>query len=229
MTALRKALASDIASGLAGWLQLQIVQRLGELSGEDAARLVVAQVVNAQGRYKPATSQLPRNWGSTKKRIDIALKGRSDSAALWYGAIEIKWAGLSSDLDAVRLALVQDVMRLAFIKTANLNAHFLVLGGSTAGLLRLFDDRHRQAAARESRRIAFRRLLSRRMKYPSGSLTYPEWNVQFPKAGDRIPPSVFGGYTGKLSAALLAVAASTVSSEIVGNVYVWQCSRRDRS
>ncbi len=86
----RGDLAFDVAAGLSGWLQLQIVQRLGGLSGEDSARLVVAQIVNAQGRYEPATSQLPPNWGSTKKRVDIALKGRSAGAETWYGAVEIK-------------------------------------------------------------------------------------------------------------------------------------------
>ena len=73
----RQKLAAEIAAGLAGWYQLQCAQKLGDLAGEDSARFLTAQILNAQGRFAPATSQLPKNWGNTKKRVDIAIKGRS--------------------------------------------------------------------------------------------------------------------------------------------------------
>lgn len=221
----RLDLASDLAAGLSGWFQLQVVQKLGDLSGEDSARLVAAQIVNAQGRYEPATSQLPKNWGATKKRVDVALKARSAGAETWYGAIEIKWPGAAFDPDQVRLHAVQDAMRVAFIETNVLNAHFLLLGGSSDSLTLLFDTAHPQAANRESRRQAFATLFSRDPNQPNGEATHAVWSQQFPEAGGRVPSTVFSGFNGKLKTKLLASAEARVGGVGRGFVYVWQCNR----
>jgi hypothetical protein len=221
----RQDLASDIAAGLAGWYQLHHIQKLGELAGEDSARFIVAQIVNAQGRYAPATSQLPQNWGSTKKRVDVAIKGRTQGAANWYGAIEIKWPGSAFDAHQIRLLVVQDAMRLAFIETANLNAHFLVLGGSQATFQKLFDAPHPNAPDREDRRVAFGQLLSRDTNQRNGSLTPAVWSQRFAEAGDRLPVTVFDNFDGRLKCELLASAESQVAGNAVGKVYVWQCNR----
>lgn len=224
----RPDLARDIAAGLSGWLQLQIVQKLGDLSGEDAARLVTAQIVNAQGRYAPATSQLPPNWGSTKKRVDIALKARSTDAETWYGAIEIKWPGAAFDAGQMRAQVVQDAMRLTFISTNMLNARFLVVGGSSASIERLFDTPHPRATGQESRRLAFVDLFRRRLKKPHGEATFDVWSKEFPDAGSRVPDTVFSHFRGKLKTELIAVARARVGGRpenVMGRVYVWQCKR----
>jgi len=221
----RLDLASDLAAGLSGWFQLQVVQKLGNLSGEDAARLVAAQIVNAQGCYEPATSQLPKNWGATKKRIDIALKARSKGAQTWYGAVEIKWPGAAFDPHQVRLQAVQDAVRLAFIRTSLLNAHFLLLGGTSESLTLLFDTQHPQANDRESRRQAFAALFSRDLGQPKGEATYGIWSQEFPEAGSRVPSTVFSGFNGKLKTQLLASSEARVGGVVRGSVYVWQCNR----
>ena len=221
----RSAFATHLASGLAGWHQLQVVQSLGDLSGEDTARSLVAQIINAQGQFAPATSQLPPNWGATKKRIDVALLGRSAGAVVWYGAIEIKWPGAAFDADQVRQHIVQDAMRLAFVNTNGVNAKFLVVGGNSAAISTLFDNPHPNAADRENRRIAFNELLPRNLANPNGHLTHARLATQFPEAGERIPQTTFNGFDGRLKTELLACAEATVGRNAVGTVFIWQCNR----
>lgn len=221
----RSVFAVHLASGLAGWHQLQVVQSLGDLSGEDTARSLVAQIINAQGRFAPATSQLPPNWGGTKKRVDVALLGRSAGAVVWYGAIEIKWPGSAFDPHQIREAIVQDAMRLAFVNTNGVNAKFLVVGGNSASIDKLFDAQHPHAPDRESRRIAFGELLSRDLADPGRHLTHGRWSTQFPKAGERIPQATFNEFDGRLKTELLACAKATVGGTTVGTVFVWQCNR----
>lgn len=221
----RSTFAIHLASGLAGWHQLQVVQNLGDLSGEDTARSLVAQIINAQGQFAPATSQLPPNWGPTKKRIDVALLGRTTGAAVWYGAIEIKWPGTAVDPHQVRQHIVQDAMRLAFVNTNGVNAKFLVVGGNSTAISKLFDNPHPNAADRESRRVAFNELLSRDLENPDGHLTHSLWSTQFPEAGERIPQTTFNVFNGRLKAELLARADATVGGNTVGTTLIWQCNR----
>jgi len=221
----RANLAEDLAAGLAGWLQLQAVQNLGDLSGEDSARLVAAQIVNAQGKYAPATSQLPPNWGSTKKRVDVALKGRTVGAEVWYGAIEIKWPGNAFDVSKTRELVIQDAMRLTFIRTSMLNAHFLVLGGSSEAMRRVFDAPHPNAPKQEGRRKFFKKLFSRSLRNPLGEAKHESWSKHFPKAGTRIPESIFDDFRGKLKTELVARGTARVGGIAYGRVYVWQCNR----
>ncbi|MHB0981023.1 MAG: hypothetical protein ACYC5Q_13320 [Thermoleophilia bacterium] len=218
-------MAADITAGLAGWYQLQYVQGLGALSGEDSARLIAAQVINAQGRYAPVKSQLPRYWGAVKYRIDLAIKGRAVNVSDWYGTVELKWPGESIDRNQVRGQLVQDVVRVTFVPTSNLNAKFLVLGGTADALAQLFDTAHPQAAVPEARRVALGTLLSRDLGQPGGELTNAQWSANFPEAGGRVPPSVFGQFNGKLKCELLATSDSVVAGVPVASVYVWQCNR----
>lgn len=224
MSGPRTRLASHVAAGLGGWFQLHVTQNLHGSSGEDAARFVVAQIVNAQGRYAPVISQLPPNWGNSKKRIDVALRTRSSGANSWYGAIEIKWPGASFDPHQIRLSAVQDAMRLAFICTTNLNALFLVIGGTHASLDTLFDKPH-TAPERESRRMAFIDLFHRDPANPEGVALYRSWSTQFPEAGARIPTKVFKGFNGRLKTRLLAANDAKVGDTVEGHVYVWQCNR----
>lgn len=221
----RPALATHLASGLAGWHQLQVVQNLGDLSGEDTARSLIAQIINAQGHFAPATSQLPQNWGATKKRIDVALLGRSTGAVVWYGTIEIKWPGAAFDAHQVRQQIVQDAMRLAFVETNGVNAKFLVVGGSSAALTTLFDTAHPNAADRESRRVAFNELLSRDLAAPDRHLIHGRWATEFPQAGERIPQTTFNSFDGRLKTELLARTEATVGGNLVGTVFIWQCNR----
>lgn len=221
----RTSLAAKITSGLAGWHQLQTAQNLNDLSGEDTARSVVAQIINAQGQFLPATSQLPANWGTTKKRVDIALLGRSSGAVVWYGAIEVKWPRSTTDTHQIRQNIVQDAMRLAFITTQGIGAKFLVLGGGTGDITKLFDTPHPNASNRETRRQAFTDLFSRDLSQPDGHLTFDDWSVAFPDAGDRVPSTTFNGFNGKLKTELVALSQAAIGSSTVGSVFVWQCSR----
>ncbi len=222
---IRRQLGTELAAGLGGWLQLLIAQKVEGLAGEDSARLIAAQIVNAQGRFSPATSQLPPNWGRTKKRIDIALKAKSRGAKTWYGAIEIKWLGTAFDPQLVRLQMVQDAMRLTFIKTNNVNAAFLLLGGPSDSLARLFEKSHPRAKDREGRRLAFEALFPRDADAVAGEADHATWRQHFPNADERVPSSVFGGFDGKLKTELLGMADAHVGGDVRGSVYVWQCNR----
>ena len=221
----RDAIAMQVASGLAGWYQLQVVQRIDGLSGEDTARSVIAQIINAQGKFAPATSQLPPNWSDTKRRVDIALLGRSAGSIVWYGAIEVKWPGSAFDAHQVRQHIVQDAMRLAFIDTNGINAKFLVVGGSVSSLDRLFRVKHPGSTERENRRLAFRDLLSRDLNNCDRELVHDRWSLHFPEAGERIPKTPFNGFDGKLKTKLLAKGVARVGTDPVGGVFIWQCSR----
>ena len=221
----RDELATSIAGGLGGWLQMQAVQKLSHLSGEDSARLVVCQIIRAQANYVPIVSALPQNWGNTKKRVDIALKGRAQGSSGWYGAIEVKWPGVATDWHIARLTIVQDVMRLVFIETANLNAKFMVVGGSSETLQLLFDKVHPESRVREDRRQSFAELLSRDTVSPNSALEHKVWSKIFPGAGARVPPKVFDNYTGKMKTQLLAKTTALIGESTVGSVYVWHCLR----
>ena len=221
----RPDFAKYIASGLAGWHQLQVAQNLGDLSGEDTARSIIAQVINAQGRFAPATSQLPQNWSDTKRRIDVALRGRSAETTVWYGAIEVKWPGTAVDVHKVRQDIVQDAMRLTFIETVGLQAKFLVVGGNSNSITALFDTPHPRAIDSEARRVAFNTLLSRDLDNPKSHLVCDEWSAHFPDAGGRMPETTFNGFDGRLKTELLARAEATVGDDIVGSVFIWQCIR----
>lgn len=82
MTDLRRDLAEQMCAGLGGWLQLQAAQGLEELSGEDSARALLAPLVAVRGNFVPQTSQLPLNWGDTKKRVDLVLRAEQDREGL---------------------------------------------------------------------------------------------------------------------------------------------------
>ena len=146
----RQQLAARISAGLAGWFQQLAAQDLETEVGEDAAKLELVRMIGAQRSFVPVTSKRPRNWpDTTKKRIDIAILGRRDGAEGWYGAIEVKWPAGQYDVGACRKAIVQDCIRMAFTETANMNAKFVVLGGTTDALEALFDTEHPRAEAGE--------------------------------------------------------------------------------
>lgn len=212
-------LAEDIASGLCGWLQLQHAQKLGGLSGEDTARAFMTQIINAQGRYLPKTSQLPNNWDGTKKRIDVAVLGRSTGSNIWYGAIEVKWPGHAFDPHQTRLHIAQDIARLSFIKTDILNAKFLVIGGNNESLKKLFDTPHPSAPDREGRRRSLCDLLSRDISIPNGKLTYTQWSQHFEKIDDRVPPKTFNLFKGQFKTTLLATNESKTGTKTTDSVY----------
>jgi hypothetical protein len=219
----RTPFAEKIASGIGGWLQLQVAQGVEELIAESAVQLKIAQIVNATGRYVAEFSRKPKNWGKTKKRVDVALKGSQRSGS-WYGSAETKWIGTSFDTKQARLSIVQDVMRTTFIDTQGLNANLIILGGTKKSIKRLFDQDHRSESYKR-RKEAFCELLSRNTEESKGELTSKQWFEHFEKAGERIPSSVFGNFDGKLKTDLLAVSAASLGEISHGQVFVWQCNR----
>jgi len=221
----RKRLAEIFADGLGGWFQLQASQELHRSSGEDSARTIVAQIANARPDFIPRTSQLPNNWGTTKKRIDVALCARSELTKTWYGAIELKWPGDAFVADDIRLNSVQDVLRLCFVETTNLNARFFIMGGTTKAIDILFDKEHPRAVDSENRRLAFNQLLSRDLETPKGNLTTNELKQSFHGYEKRLPETVFGSFDGKLKTKLIASHVGCIGSIDCGAIYVWNCTR----
>jgi hypothetical protein len=217
--------AERISSGLAGWLQQLAAQNLEDQVGEDAARVEVVRMISAQRAFVPDTSLRPTNWPiETRKRLDIAVLGRRPSATGWYGAIELKWPGQEFDVAATRQRIIEDVVRVAFAQTSNMGANFLILGGTTYALTKLFDHAHK-VVAKETQRTRFSMLLKRELVNPSGYLPNNELNASFPDFGDRVPQTVFNGWERRLRTELVAVASANVGTVAKGHVYVWQCKK----
>ena len=218
--------AERIAAGLSGWFQQLAAQELDSQVGEDAARVELVRTISSLRQYVPETSKRPTNWPKgTRKRIDIAVMGRSETATGWYGAIELKWPGKNFDVATTRQKIVEDAVRIIFADTANLNARFVVLGGTKESLDVLFDKNHPAAQGKEDQRIAFCDLFSRDTANATGRLTNDLLNTHFPDFGDRVPQTVFNGWSRRLQTQLVATASSDIGAAEKGRVYVWQCSR----
>lgn len=222
----RKQFAERISSGLAGWFQQLAAQDLHLEVGEEAARVELVRMISAQRAFVPATAKRPVNWPSNDtRRIDIAVLGRREGATGWYGAIEVKWPGTSNDVSALRMDMVQDVLRVAFSNTANMNARFLVLGGSDAAIDRVFQKPHTPNTHNEARRIALGHLLSRSLASPDGKLTNAKLLENFPEALGRLSPQVTSGWNRRVSTRLVASAEARIGQDVKGHVFVWQCQR----
>ncbi|HEY9153867.1 MAG TPA: hypothetical protein VIM69_01980 [Opitutaceae bacterium] len=225
MPDVRKLLAEKLSGGLSGWFQNLAAQNLHSETGEDSARVVAVQILNAQNRYKVEASTLPQNWGVSKRRIDVAIKGRSQDAQGWYGAVELKWITGDSDWHQIRLQIIQDIVRLGFVETSNLCANFLVIGGTRECLYSLFDEAHPHSPEREQRRVLFDRLLYRDINHPTSHLLHTELEHCFLKFEERVPEAVFDGFDGRLKAELLARNVAYIGQTEVGSVCIWQCKR----
>lgn len=218
----RKELAQRIAEGLAGWFQLQGALSLETLPGEDSARFVASQIVQASGRYSVRTSRRPNNWPKNdKRRMDVAILGVSEGATGWYGVIEAKWPGSNFAVMATRLAIVQDCIRLASTATANLNGRLLVIGGSDASIEKLFVKAHNKQNL-EAARCFFDTLLPRTVG-STAKAKRTDFTLHFPQYLARVP------YTAAPSNAVttecLAAVTANRNSSPLGHVYVWSISK----
>ncbi|HUU83663.1 MAG TPA: hypothetical protein VM243_09185 [Phycisphaerae bacterium] len=218
-------LAERIAFGLGGWFQTLACQSIAGQAGENAAKLTAVQLLNAQNAYVPESSARPLNWGNTRLRIDIAIKGPTPAAKGWYGAIEIKWPGAKVDLDQTRAAIVQDALRLSFVETANIRANLLVVGGESKVFQALFDKPHPRAPASEQKRQTLGKLLSRNSRNTDGMLLIRALSSAFSNYADRIPANVLGTFDGRLKTILLASCDVKRGHTQVGQVFVWHCRR----
>lgn len=221
----RRQLAERIAFGLGGWFQTLASQSIHDQAGEDAAKLMAIQILNAQKAYVPRANACPPNWGNARQRIDIAIQGRTSRAVGWYGAVEMKWPGRRVDADQTREAIVQDALRLSFVDTASPCANLLVVGGPTDTFELLFERRHPRAHLSENKRDALVRLLKRKLQDPDGMLRTSELSSSFPHYAERVPKQVFRGFDGGLKTILLASCDVRLGATGVGHVYVWRCKR----
>ena len=222
----RKEFAERLAAGLAGWFQQLGAQMLHAQVGEDAARVELVRMISSLRQFVPETSKRPTNWPtSTKKRIDVAVLGRSENATGWHGAIELKWPSVNVDIVKTRHKIVEDAVRVIFSQTANLNANFVILGGTTEALTKLFDTSHPQSNDAESQRAAFGDLFSRDINSPAGRLTNANLNLRFPDFGDRVPQTVFGDWSRRLQTNLVTTVPAQVGRDEIGRVFIWQCLR----
>ena len=192
----------------------------------DAARVELVRMISAQRAFMPQTSKRPTNWpANDKRRIDVAVLGRSDGAVGWYGTIELKWPGTKNDVAALRLDIVQDAIRVAFSDTANMNARFFVLGGSEVALHRLFETPHPFAAEKEAQRGALNSLFSRNPAARIGRLSNADLLASFPAALGRVDATVTAGWTRRFATELLATTDARIGNAVRGHVYIWQCKK----
>jgi hypothetical protein len=223
----RTEFAERITSGLAGWLQQLAAQNLHQQVGEDAAKVELVRMISAQRAFIPETSQRPPNWpNATKKRVDISVLGRRTTASGWYGAIELKWPSTAIDVKSIRHRIVEDAVRVAFSRTANMCANFMIIGGTVEALEKLFDKDHTTDFG-TLQKARFNSLFSRDLNKPQGSLSNPDLNEAFPDFGDRVPQTTFNGWKRRLATDLIAVSVADVGKTRKGYVYVWQCKNKN--
>lgn len=222
----RVEFANKVSAGLGGWFQQLAAQDLERLVGEDAARVELLRMISAQRKYVPDTSARPPNWpSSSKKRIDIAVLGKSYKAKGWYGAIELKWPGKSFDVGSTRQNIVEDAVRVAFATTTNMIANFVILGGTTKALEKIFDTPHKKQTSLERQRRAFSLLFSRNLSDPTKSITNKDLALFFANYQARVPRSTFGTWNRRLKTELISVSHASIGTASKGSVYVWQCKR----
>jgi hypothetical protein len=225
-TADRAKLADRLASGLAGWLQTKACEDVEHAIGEDAARFVCAEIINAQHRFRAALSEKPSNWDAkSKERLDIKLLGAraKANAKTAYGFIELKWPILeTTDWKGTRRMIVEDAVRVLSATTANLNASFMILGVIGKVEDRLFDKTHKKPDLEDSRQ-RFAKLFVRATG-STGSLSLAELQATFPSHSNRVPMTQ-SPVTSKITAKLLAQASAVVGSTNAGKVYVWQINK----
>lgn len=219
----RTEFAERLVSGLSGWFQQLAAQELHLQVGEDAARVELVRMISAQRAFIPETSKRPLGWPS--REIDVAVLGRRTGAGGWYGAIELKWPGTANAVSAVRQDIVQDALRVAFSPTSNMNAKFVIVGGSAPAMDRLFDQAHPQSATAESQRVKFVQLFSRNLASPDRQLTNKALLSAFPAALGRIHPNVTNGWKRRFATSLVAMAEARVGTAVKGQAFVWQCAK----
>ena len=222
----RTQLAERISAGIAGWFQQLAAQGLEEDVGEDAAKVEIVRLISAQRSFVPKTAQRPMNWPSDdRKRVDIAILGRSAQAANWHGVAEVKWAAENADIVKTRRDIVQDALRVAFTATAHTDAHFLIVGGTRAAIRKLFNRPHRDAT-REKQRKAFKRLFRLDLfDDAQGELPHQRLMRRFPDCRDRVPAAVIGSWNRRLRTVLISMDEIHVGKSRKGSVYVWQIYR----
>jgi len=86
----RLDLAKRLASGLAGWLHSMSAHMCGYLADEDAARLEVCQILQAQrAPFFLKKNVAPADWGENTRRMDVGI-GVMSGDPMHYGGIELK-------------------------------------------------------------------------------------------------------------------------------------------
>jgi hypothetical protein len=144
----RASLADSIAFGTAGWFQTKACSGLANVINEDAAKFVIAELINSSHRFRADISRKPANWPKhSKKRLDIRLSGLSTGSTGAYGFVEVKWPKSAiAGWDVARLQIIQDAVRVLSAQTANLNAAFVVVGCDTEAIDKLFNRPHNDPA-----------------------------------------------------------------------------------
>ncbi|MBS0573405.1 MAG: hypothetical protein JSS08_09175 [Proteobacteria bacterium] len=230
----RAKLASIVCQGLSAWFKYQICTGAHELSGEDSAQLVVADLIRSTSEIIPLASSMPPNWEESQKRVDLGLIGRytrpNDAGKFksWIGAVEVKWLGSSANTVISRASLLADVVRLSSIVTQNINAKFLVVGGFKTKFDAVFDHSGQGRTKTESQRKVFQSILKHNLNDHFGRCELVSIFKEFTNTAYALPFNLRSG-VGSISADLLA--AETIHVETFAGpkedaqFFVWQCNK----
>jgi hypothetical protein len=219
----RKKLAESISSGLAGWFQLQIAQELGNLSGEDSAQLVIAQIINAQQNFRPMASHPMAGHESSQKRVDISLVSRNGGKSE-YGAVEVKWIGKTANATSARENILRDALRLAIIKSVGIKANFLVVGIVTEKINLVFSKETKNVAKTQVARSVFSDLFPTK-NGPGAKKSISEIEAAYPNSLATLP-NTHGYHDGsQLKLHLLSQSDTAVGNSVHATVYVWLCQQ----
>lgn len=220
----RTIIAWRLAHGLAGYFQFVSASRLLAMPGEDTAQFVMCQILQSNQAYKVKVSAKPPNWEG-QKRIDAGLLPKGVGAKTWYGVVEVKWITSSVKADAARFTIIEDCARVASVKTANLNAKFIVVGFIDGMLDKVFDNPHEPGTPPERRRKMLRGLLRPDLLGRARSRSDSRIAGAFPDYQKRVPMG--SHFTTGLDVRLLARSPIRRGKAlIVGEVLVWQVNKR---
>ncbi|EEW24551.1 hypothetical protein [Rhodobacter ferrooxidans] len=219
----RKKLACDIATGLAGWYQLQLAQGFGDFFGEDSAQLTILQIINSQRNFDIQASHPFAGHENSLARLDIVLKSKGKKGS-FYGAIEIKWLGSSNPASSyTRSLILEDALRLSVVASGNLKANLLVVAGQAEKFDKLFGIDKRKFKKTEEGIETFAKLLQTEID-SEGTVSISEIRQSFKCAGNKLPNHLSLSDEDKISVRLLAKASISHQEKVdAGFVFVWLC------
>jgi hypothetical protein len=219
-------LAWQIASGLAGWMQLCCAKVIGQHVREDPARMALVDILQSQrGNLWLTINDVPSGWrkGNVNERVDVCLGTEKHSGSA--GVIELKWPWTVADGDRIslRIDMIQDVARLASITTTEApNIRYFVLGLMEQAIDPVLGKAHTRSEEREAQRIAFANLLSNDPADRIRTVPLADLESVFSELQSRTPNACILANC-RIMTKLMAAEEISVGNCRLGYVYVWQC------
>lgn len=221
-------LAQRLVSGLTGWAKLQVVCRLGQAVDENAARAIAAQIITSQAEpFIVRINAEPSNWKGQRK-VDIGMGAAGSTKQTYWGAVELKWPSLklSKQHDSVRKDCLQDIARLASIRTEERKCLLFVIGGFWPTIKNVLEIQEEDKAPSAG---LLREMLSldpektqKHIKVKTAESILPELQERIPDSAKMSPESV-------ISTVFCGKERILDASRVFGEVHAWMVARIDEA